>query len=153
MAECCLRKATDSLRPMAAADADALSKIKTGDVVLVEFRKPRNVLFHRKYFSLLNFAFEHWEPEAMKFKGREVGKSLDVFRGWIICQAGFYDLAITPDGRVKASPMSISFAKMDEQEFEDLYSKTIDVILKCVLKNYKNRDELESVLETVIGYV
>ena len=153
MSQCYLQKTVDALRPMTAADADALSKIKTGEVVLVEFRKPRNIDFHRKYFSLLNFAFEHWEPEEMKFKGREVGKNLDVFRGWVTAQAGYYDLAITPDGKVKASPMSISFAKMDESEFESLYSKTIDVILKCVLKNYKDRDELEQVLETVIGYV
>lgn len=153
MTQCYLTKTATSLQPVTAADADALAKIKTGEVVLVEFRKPRNVAFHRRYFSLLNFAFEHWEPEAMKFKGREVGKNLDVFRGWVTAQAGFYDLAITPDGKVKASPMSISFAKMDEAEFEDLYSKTIDVILKSVLTNYKDRDELDSVIDKIIGYV
>lgn len=152
MAECYLRKTPTSLQPVTAADVDALSKIKTGDVVLVEFRKPRNYEFHKRFFSLLSFAFEHWEPEAMEFKGQKVGKNLDVFRGWVICQAGYYDLAITPDGKVKADPKSISFAKMDEIEFEELYSKTIDVILRCVLKNYKDRDELESVLMQVMSY-
>ncbi len=149
-----MRKMLDSsLTPIDAEGSELLAKVKTGEIVSVQVKRPRNVLFHRKYFSLLNFAYEQWQPEGMEFKGQPVGKNLDVFRGWVTAQAGYYDLAMTPDGKIKASPQSISFANMDETAFEDLYSKTIDVILKHVLKNYKDRDELENILEQVVGYI
>lgn len=146
-------KTATALQPMTAVDAEAFAKIKTGQTVLIEVRQPRNSGHHRKYFSLMNFAYENWEPDLATFHGKPVGKNLNVFRGWITAMAGFYDLGITPDGKVKADPMSISFAAMDQETFEDLYSKTIDVILKHVLKNYKDRAELERVLETVVGYI
>lgn len=151
MTDLYMRKAGGALFPVE-DECEAFTRIKPGDVVLVKIIKPRNIQFHRKLFSLLNFAFEHWEPVGMKFRGVPVGKDKDVFRGWIICKAGFYDLAVTPDGRVKASPKSISFAQMDESEFSELYSKCIDVILQSVLKNY-SREDLEQVLEQIVGYI
>lgn len=146
-------KTATELKPMATADAEQFDKIKTGRVVLVEVVQPRNYEFHKKYFSLLSFAYDNWEPEIVKFHGVPVGKNLDVFRGWVTAMAGYYELGITPDGKVKANPMSISFAKMSQETFEDLYSKTIDVILRHVLKNYKDRAELETVLEKIAGYM
>lgn len=147
-----MRKIECSLKPVSFADEEILAKIKPGEIVSVDFKKPRNVRFHRKFFALLDFAFEHWEPEQVEFKGVKVGKNLDVFRGWVTCQAGYYYLAITPDGKVKANPQSISFSKMDEEKFRDLYNKVLDVLLRHVFKQYKNREELESVVDQIMGF-
>ena len=40
-------------------------KIKLGATVKVKITNPRNIQFHRKYFALLNFAFEHWTPPEL----------------------------------------------------------------------------------------
>jgi len=47
------------LRGWTPEDEDKLRKIKANDVVKCELTKPRNVLFHRKFFALLQLTFEN----------------------------------------------------------------------------------------------
>ena len=125
--------------------------IKQGEVVSAEIKRPRNYRFHKKYFALLNYAFGVWEPECLDYNGQEVGKSFDRFRDDITILAGYYTLSENIKGEPKAEAKSISFGKMHEDEFSCLYSKTIDVILKHVLKNY-TREDVDRVVENIIGF-
>ena len=127
------------------------SDIKSGEVVSAEIKRPRNYQFHKKYFSLLTYAFEVWSPECLEFKGQQVGKSFDRFREDITILAGFYILTENIRGEIRAEAKSISFANMGGDEFATLYSKTIDVILKHVLKNY-TREDIDRVVENIIGF-
>ncbi len=38
------------------------SKVKMGGIIHGPFAQMRNVRFHRKFFALLNLAFDYWEP-------------------------------------------------------------------------------------------
>ena len=126
--------------------------IKVGEVVSCEIKRPRNYKFHKKFFSLLNYAFSIWSPDVIKFDGEvEVGKNFDHFRDDIIILAGYYEAVIGVDGEAKLKAKSISFGKMGEDEFACLYSKTIDVILKHILVNY-TREDLDRVFENIIAY-
>lgn len=125
--------------------------IKNGEIVSAEIKRPRNYEFHKKFFALLNYAFECWEPEDLTYKGKPVGKNFDRFRKDIITLAGYYDLVTNIKGEVKAEAQSISFGKMKEDEFEQLYSKTINVIIKQVLTNY-TREDVDRVIENIIGF-
>jgi hypothetical protein len=131
------------------------SHIKNGEIVSAEIKRPRNYKFHKKYFALLNYAFSIWEPEEPEFKSKLVnkyfGKNFDRFREDIICLAGYYDIVPTINGQVRPRAKSISFGRMDEDEFHELYSKTIDVILKHVLHNYTHED-IDRVVEEIIGF-
>lgn len=129
------------------------SHIKNGEVVSAEIKRPRNYEFHKKYFALLNYAFGVWEPEEYKSKtvNKYFGKNFDRFREDITCLSGYYELVPTIDGQVRARAKSISFGKMDEDEFQELYSKTIDVILKHVLHNYTHED-IDRVIENIVGF-
>lgn len=131
--------------------ADLLADIKLGETVHVEIKRPRNIGFHRKFFAMLSFAFDHWEPAEQDYNGRAVGKNKDVFRAWCIAKAGYYDLALTPDGKVKAEPKSIKFSKMGESEFEALYNDVVNVVLSGVLTNYKRAD-LDDVVERLCRF-
>ena len=125
--------------------------IKQGEVVSAEIKRPRNYRFLKKYFTLINYAFGVWEPECLEYKGQPVGKSLDRFREDITILAGFYTLTANIKGEARAEAKSISFANMEEDEFSCLYSKTIDVILKHVLKNY-TREDIDNVIDNIIGF-
>jgi len=136
-----------ALMPAHQSDLDELVKLPAGQPVRVTVKRMRNPQFHRKWWALINYAFDCWEPPE-----NHVGeKNLERFRKDIIILAGFYDYHVRLNGETRIEPKSISFAAMDEDEFEDLYSKTIDVIIKHVLRNYTG-DELRSVIDQVMEF-
>jgi len=132
-----------------------LMTLEPGEFANMEFIFPRNPKFHRKFFGLLNFAFEAWEPDRVRknYKGRPVAKNFDQFREDVLILAGYSEQTFDLRGNMKLKAKSISFAKMDDAEFEAVYSAVVDVILADVLKTYANREELEEVVQRVMGFV
>lgn len=114
------------------ADYDEKKKLKIGEVYKANITKERNVDFHRKYFALMNCAWAYLnEKETEFFHG-----SQDSFRKTVQVAAGFY----TPIFSIKRGewieePKSISFDKMDEFEFRDLYEKVKTVLYNVFLKS------------------
>ena len=109
-----------------------------------------------KYFALLNFAFENWEPTCLVKEARNAvrlspEKNFDQFREDIIILAGFYNTFWRVDGTPRIKAKSISFGSMDEIEFEKLYTATIDAIVKHVLTGYTG-DSLRQVLAEVEAF-
>jgi len=125
---------------------------KLGQGVRVTFKKMRNVLFHRKYFAMLDLGFDAWEPAVSEFKGLPVVKNRERFRKDVQCAAGFYELVVNLNGETRAESKSISFGSMDEDEFEAVYSAVADVLLQRVLKTY-TRADLDAVVEELMGFV
>lgn len=124
-----------------------LQKIKAGSVISCEVKKPRNIRFHRKYFALLNYSFECWNENLID----NSNANFDAFREEITIRSGHYTKTIKFNGDVRYIAKSISFARMEELDFNELYSKTIDVILKHVLKNY-TKDDLNNVVMDIIRF-
>ncbi len=131
--------------------ADFISKLKLGQGVTASVKRHRNPKHHKKYFALLNLAFDHWEPAANTYKGQVVGKNFDQFRNDVVCLAGFYEMAVNLRGETRLTAKSISFASMDQAEFDALYNATVSVILKHILTNY-SRDDLDSVMDQLQGF-
>jgi len=94
-------------------------RFKPGETILGDLTKPRNIGFHRKFFSLLNMGFENQEKYD----------NFEDYRAIFIMKAGFYKV-IEVDKGVIYLPKSISFGNMDDLEFAELYSKMIDVLIK-----------------------
>lgn len=137
-------KLNGALHPYDEESHEALKKFRSGVPLRVKITRPRNYQFHKKYFALLNLAFDYWEPPE-----NQVGeKNFDRFRKDVTILAGFYERYVRLDGSTRVEPKSISFAKMSEREFEELYQKTIDVIVKYVLRQYSG-DELRSIVAQV----
>ncbi len=145
-------KQGSALIPADAMTAEYIEKLKTGDVIHSEFKKKRNAKFHRKYFSLLNFAFEHAEHGDYEYMGERVEPNFDEFRSNLAVLSGYYTPTFDINGNVHLRAKSISFANMDEAKFEALYSMTINVILRKVLRNY-SREQLDDVIFKLMGYV
>lgn len=132
-----------------------LMKLEPGEMAQAEMMFPRNSKFHRKFFALLNIGFDAWEPPRKRrtYKGMPVQKNFDQFREDVIISAGFYDQTFDLRGRMKVKAKSISFAKMDDVEFERVYSAVADVLLGGVLVGYASRDELDRVVDQIMGFV
>jgi hypothetical protein len=147
------RKAGNALHPVGQEALELLQKVKVGDDVFVDLVRPRNLQFHRKFFALLQIAFDHWEPDIGESKWGDVPqKNFDRFRKDIIILAGFYYTTVRVDGSLRVEAKSQSFGNMTEDEFEELYSKTIDVILQRIMKNY-TKEDLERVVDEIVAFV
>lgn len=125
-----------------------------GELFFLELVFPRNGKFHRKFFALLNLGFDSWEPDRVRksYKGRTVAKNFEQFREDVTILAGYYEQTFNLRGRMKLKAKSISFANMDDLEFERLYSDVVDVLLREVCKNYKNRAEIDRVVNQMMGF-
>ena len=151
-----------ALMPAHESDAEVLKKLPVGQPIRVKVTRVRNPQFHRKFFALLNYLYDIWEPPVAiaehelrsgKFDPdlAQPEKNFDRFRKDIIILAGFFTHQFRVDGSVRVEPKSISFAAMDETEFEELYGKVIDVGLKYVARNY-SEDELRAVVDQIMEF-
>lgn len=122
-------------------DYDLKKRLKVGQSYVADVKVARNVGFHRKYWALLNAAWSLL-PERTSNGFR----SLEGFRSYVIVAAGFYELYFNP--RLKEFvevPRSISFEKMDEVEFSELYDRSKDVIWS-IIGRYVSEDDFERCL-------
>ena len=125
-----LKRTQSGLVPLYDSDMEAIKKLRFGDEVKAVITKPRNYNFHKRFFALLNMAFENQDQY----------NSFDVFRPIMIMKAGFYTPVETDKGLVFL-PKSISFAKMDEVEFQELYSAMVDQVIKLLECTEKDIEE------------
>lgn len=80
-------------------------------------------------------------------------KSYDAFRRWVTIEAGYYIELVMPDGVKTKEPISISFAKMDDTEFSELYKSTLNVLWSFILsKTFKTHQEAENAASQLMSY-
>lgn len=80
-------------------------------------------------------------------------KNFDAFREWVIVQAGYYTVHINPDGSRWLRPKSISFANMDEGEFEGLYKSVLNVLWNFILyQKFSSPDEVENIAAQLLEF-
>ncbi len=140
------------LAPLDPQAAEYIAKLKMGAAVTASVKQRRNSKFHRKFFKLLDYAFDMWEPTEKTYKGHVANKNREQFRNDITILAGFYETTITLKGEVRLVAKSISFANMEQAEFDKLYNAVVDVVLRKVLTTYE-REELDAVMDRLIGFL
>ena len=117
----CLNTAT-GLKPLYDSDFDEKKKLKIGETYAVEIKKERNFEFLKKFFALIKLGHENTKLKGIPF---------DAYRAYVTMKAGYADVYETPRGKF-ALPKSISFAKMDETEFQKLYDGSIQIIMNDI---------------------
>lgn len=150
-----IRQPGGALVPATDEDAEALRKIKAGAAVRVEVKQIRNYKFLQKWFTLAKYAFDLWVERVppKEYKGQPVKPNFDRFRKDLVILAGHYDATFNAKGEIRLEAKSISFASMGEEEFEKLYSDTIDVVLQKILTGTKlTEDQLRNHVEAVLAY-
>ncbi|MHC4748411.1 MAG: DUF1367 family protein [Planctomycetota bacterium] len=152
MPEVNLTKTLSGLVPADPETEKWYNKIKPGGSVHAEFKVYRKPIFHRKYFALLKVGFDNWQPGEINSKYGTPEKNFDRFRKDIAILCGYFDLVIRLDGSSRPQAQSISFANMDQEEFEKLYSSTIDVLLKNVYGSDLDEDGLNDIVEKYLQF-
>lgn len=129
------------LVPLGDDDYEEKKKLKLGQTYSVEVKVARNVDFHRKYFALISYAWEFLnEQETERFRTKEN------FRKYVEVAAGHCDVIFHPRLQEYVEiPKSISFGKMDNAEFSDLYRRVKDVIFS-IIGNRVTQDQFERLL-------
>jgi len=130
---------------------DWLDSVKLGKAVSVDVSLPRNAGFHRKFFAMLNVAYENNEWPELDTKWGKVRTNFEAFRKYVTVKAGHYSVELLPNGQIKAEPKSISWAKMGQEDFENLYSDVLDVILMEFLDNWTSAD-MERAVERMLNF-
>lgn len=108
------------LIPYDVSDEAKLKKIPFDTALEYDISVPRNLKLHKKFFALLNLAFENQEEFV----------SAKTFRSAVIIGAGYYEEQQRLGGEISIEAKSISFAKMDEAEFQNLYNDVLNTIVK-----------------------
>ena len=139
------------LHPADEQQAEMLKKFAPAVLIRCSITRVRNERFHRKFFALLNLGFESWEPEVKEFKGFEIQKDFEHFREDVTIAAGHYVVTSNLHGAIRLRAKSISFAAMEQEPFEKLYSAVANVLLARVLSRY-TRADLDRVIERILGF-
>lgn len=127
------------LKPLYDSDYDEKKKLKIGEVYEATIKLPRNLQFHRKYFALINCAWEFQDERVTE----HFHNNIDLFRKTVEMAAGWCETiySITRKEWIEI-PKSIAFDKMDNVQFAELYDRVKDVLYKYFLKHI-NIEEFE----------
>ncbi len=142
-----------ALVPADAESAEALAKVKVGQGVKVSYTRTRSIKFHRKFFALLKLAYDAWNPPPLMYRGQQVKTTFDQFRRQLTILAGYFEMvqSIQNPDKFRLVAKSISFANMSEDEFEQLYSSVLDVLLDRVFID-QTRGDVENLVNNILAY-
>ena len=135
------RVTAQGLVPMYDSDYDERKKLHEGETVMCSIRKPRNYEFHKKFFALVRLTFENLPERLVRMLSvRNEEDMLTVFK----LDLGLFSTS-WHCGRNVVKLDSISFAKMDETEFQKFYDRCIDLVLSSYLRGTDKQSLIEEV--------
>lgn len=125
------------LVPMYDSDLDLKKHLKVGTVVKCKVRNPRNYEHHKKFFALVRLTYDNLPgnlAEAWKIHNEE-----DMLRRFKR-DLGYYTSTYNERGEREIEYRSISFAAMEQHEFERFYNQCIDLVLFRYIKGIDKQD-------------
>lgn len=132
------RRTLTSLVPADEEAEELLRKIKVGSLVTVDVKRGRNLQHHRKFMALLRLVW----------KNQDHFNSVDEILGVFKHRIGHVDVVQTKYGEVRL-PKSISFANMDQTEFESLYDRAVQFLITEVIPGL-DKDDLKREVEDIL---
>ena len=131
----------ERFKPLSQQDFDSLQRIKDGSIIYVDYKKPRNPLFHNKFMSMVRVVFENQEHYP----------SIESMLNVIKIELGYYDTVVVTASVEVRIPKSISFASMDEMEFHTFYNRATELVLHKFLPTVTHA-ELEEYGDRIVSY-
>ncbi|MFI3035242.1 DUF1367 family protein [Atlantibacter hermannii] len=105
--------------------------------------------------ALMDAAEQYLDLVASRriINGISLCKSFDAYRAWVTIEAGHFDTIQLPDGTLRKHPRSISFASMDETEFQQLYRAALDVLWRWILSRvFRDQREAENAAAQLMNF-
>jgi len=116
-----LKNIATGLIPLYDSDIDEKRKLTIGTVYEADIKNPRNYEFHKKFFALINLGHHNTKLEL----------PFNVYRKLMIMRAGYFTVYDTGKGILYEAD-SISFGSKTEDEFQEVYSRVLDQIIKDI---------------------
>ena len=138
-----LAKKGSGLFPTDADSAEALEKIKSGEVVRCEIVRPRNARHHRLAMALLQEVFKHVQDF-------NTYPSFKIFYDNLKVGVGCCDWYKTPEGHEYAVPRSWAWHMMGQEEFQQNWDVVLKYITTRLLPGVSNAD-LEKRVYQILG--
>lgn len=135
-----LKRKSDTLIPLSENDLDSLKRIKEGQIIHVDFKKPRNPLFHNKFMSMVRVVFDNQEQHA------DIENILAIIK----VELGYYTTMMYGAYEIRV-PKSIAFAAMDELDFDHFYNRAIAVCLTNWMPG-NTKEELDEYVSQISSY-
>lgn len=131
------------LVPMYDSDLDMKKRLKVGTTVRCRVTQPRNYEFHKKFFALVRLTYDNLPLSLVeRWNVRSVDDMLRRFKR----DLGYYSSRTNDMGEREIEYRSISFAAMDEQEFERFYNDCVNLVLYTYIRGIE-REDLEEEIE------
>lgn len=129
------RRGLSGLNPFGEEAEKFFRSLKTGDVVNLEIRKPRNPLQHRLYWSMCRAVAMNHDTLQTEEQVHQVIKIL----------AGHVDMVRVGDKIVQV-PKSIAFDRMDQLEFDTFFNRAKDIVVQELLPGVGLRELQDEIL-------
>lgn len=140
MAKINVIKQSDCFIPANPHDRDLMLQFHNGDYIELESKKPRNGKFHRKFFAMLNVVVQHSDYDNV----------LQV-KHLLKLKLGYFDKITNTDGRITYQTKSISFASMEETDFQVFYQQCVTVIIRDFLPTW-DLDDFDNALGELMSF-
>ena len=108
-------------------------KLEIGEEIEIDITSKRNIQFHKKFFALIKLAFDN----------QDYYTDLEDLRKDLIKVSGFYENRTNfITGEIETKHNSISFSSMNNDEFQEVYNKVLQVV-----SEFLNTDKEELINE------
>ncbi len=125
------------LVPLYDSDLELKKRLRIGSVVRCKVSNPRNYEHHKKFFALVRLTFENLPaPLVQKWNIRNEQDMLRRFKR----DLGYFTNTINEYGEREIEYLSISFAAMQQFEFEQFYNQCIDLVLFKYIRGIDKQD-------------
>ena len=130
------------LVPLYNSDHDLKQRLRVGSTVRCRVSLPRNYRFHKKFFALVRLTFDNLPlPLVERWNVRSENDMLRRFKH----DLGYYSSTVNDFGEREIEYRSISFAAMDEEEFERFYNGSVNLVLDKYIRGLEREDLLTEV--------
>lgn len=107
-------------------------ELRFGQPVEVEIRIGDDAKLRRRWFKMLKFAFQYWEPPPLS-NGIVPRPNFKQFRRTVTIMSGFYQERYHPDGSVTVDALSTAVGEMSAEDFAALYRESNQILIDRVL--------------------
>lgn len=128
--------------PLYDSDLELKKKLKEGTTVKCKISNPRNYEFHKKFFALVRLTFENLPLYlAERWRIRNEDDMLRHFKR----DLGYFTSFRNERNEIEIEYLSISFAAMEQYEFERFYNNCIDLVLTKYIQGIDKTELIEEI--------
>ena len=119
------------LVPLYDSDLDLKNRLRIGSTVRCRVSYPRNVAFHKKFFALVRLTFDNLPACLTEYWGIH---NLDDMLRRFKRDLGYFRVIAGEHSECEIIYTSISFADMEQHDFERFYNQCVDLVMHHYIK-------------------